>query len=436
MLEQNPLYKIYKSGRIPVIRFKDEGFKDYNQNNYFSHKGTEPLEENCKDIQGCFCLIGGMQDSFILSGVGNTETLNIGSVDKNTKVFVPFGRRWEKAGKIFEENLKDIEKTYAVTPEGFKSRSIDSRNDDFDIFCSQAIIKTEDIVFEERIEEKDFPKIWHTMDDKYLKIASGLDFYYIAKKYGQVEDFLKYIDKKGLLKDLLITVYEEFEDSDIKNLKTLKRYNDLYKKYEKRPNAMAFLRNLAPEKLDEDTKNLDIFDSIIENIDIFPVTSYMHPVRLNLDIPNTKCCYMVKNHSFIIKKQEGEKEVDFDKNKIYLDRENIENLSNIIKQINLMSKFDNDCILTDSLSKTILMLNDFYKENNVELNNDGFIFENDKYKIEYNFILDDCIILDKSSPEKLLHEEDLILRGDLNDLSVIENFRKIFVDSLFEEIAI
>lgn len=436
MLEQNPLYKIYKSGRIPIIRFKNEGFKDYNQNDYFSHKGTEPLKENCKDITGCFCMIGGMQDSFILSGVGNTEALNIGSVDKNTKVFVPFKKKWKKAGEIFEENLKDIEKTYAVTPEGFKSRSIDSRNDDFDIFCSQAIIKTEDIVFEERIEEKDFPKIWHTMDDKYLKISSGLDFYYIAKKYGQVEDFLKYIDEKGLLKDLLITMYDEFEDKDIKNLTTLKRYNDLCLKYSEKFNALSFLKRIAPETLNEDTTKLDIFDSVIEDINIFPAY-YEHPVKLFIGGKEEKCEYMVKEHKLTLKKIEEKGSSDIDSKKIYLNKENVKTLSNIIRQLKTVSKFDEESKMDDTFSSTVLKLDDFYNENNVELNNDGFIFENDKYKVEYNFILDDCIILDKSNPEKLFHEEDLILRGDFNDLKVIEDFRKIFVDSLFEkEIAI
>lgn len=432
MLEQNPLYKIYKSGRIPVIRFKNEGFKNYNQNDYFSHKGTEPLEENCKDITGCFCMIGGMQDSFILSGVGNTEALNIGSIDKNTKVFIPFERKWEKAGKIFEENLKDIEKLYETTPEGFKSRSIDSRNDDFDIFCSQAIIKTEDIVFEERIEEKDFPKIWHTMDDKYLKISSGLDFYYIAKKYGQVEDFLKYIDKKGLLKDLLITMYDEFEDKDIKNLTTLKRYNDLCLKYSEKFNAISFLKRIAPETLSEDTTKLDIFDSVIGDIDIF-TACYKHPVKLFIGGKEEKCVYMVKDHKFLLKKMEGKDSFDVDSKEIYLNKENVKTLSNIIRQLKTVSKFDDESKMDDTFSSTVLKLDDFYTENEVKLNKDGFIYENGQYEIEYNFVLDDCVILDKENKEKLLHEEDLILRGDLLELSTVEDFRKAFSSSIFNK---
>ncbi len=433
MLDKNPLYKIYKQGRIPVIRFKNEGFVNHNQNEYFSHKGTQELEDICKDIEGCFCLIGGMQDSFILSGVNNTQILNIGSVDKDTKVFIPFKRKWEKAGDVFKENLEDIKNLYSTIPDGFKSRSIDSRNDDFDIFCSQAVINAENIKIEEKIKEEDFKNIWHTMDDEYFKISDGLDFYYIAKKYGQVEDFLKYIDEKGLLKDLLLVIYEEFDDKDIKNFKTLKRYNDLCKKYEEKFNAISYLKKIAPETLNESTKKLDIFDSVIENVDIFPSTEYPHSIKLFSNNKEEKYSYMIKNNKFILKKIENEKEVDIDDKDIFLSKENVEKLSNILKQFILVSKFDDASKLEDTFSCTILKLNNFYAKNDVDLTNDGFIFEDDEYKIEYNYILDDSIILDKHNPEKLLHEEDLILKGKLDNLKIVEDFRKVFVESIFKE---
>ena len=41
--------------------------------------------------------------------------------------------------------------------------------------------------------------------------------------------------------------------------------------------------------------------------------------------------------------------------------------------------------------------------------------------------------LDKENKEKLLHEEDLILRGDLLELSTVEDFRKAFSSSIFNK---
>lgn len=108
MLVNNILYKIYKSGKIPVIRYKNEGFKNYNQDAYFTIDGK--LDEKYKNINGCFCMLGGMQDPYILSGIENTETLNIGYIEADTKVYDVHNKTYTTAKSIFDKALNEYEK--------------------------------------------------------------------------------------------------------------------------------------------------------------------------------------------------------------------------------------------------------------------------------------------------------------------------------------
>ena len=112
MLDQNPIYKIYKEGKVPVVRFKDTGFTNFVQDKYFTDYDGH-IDEKFKNIVGCFCVLGGMQDNFILSDIGNVDTLHIGYVEPDTQVFDVSEGKYRKAIDMFNEALEAFTKQSA-----------------------------------------------------------------------------------------------------------------------------------------------------------------------------------------------------------------------------------------------------------------------------------------------------------------------------------
>jgi hypothetical protein len=177
MLENNILYKIYKEGHIPVMRFKNEGFKNYNQNSYFEYEDDDcniKINEEYKDINGCFCLIAGMQDSFILSGRTDLDILNIGYVERNTLIFDPHngyikaGEMFDKAFNIYNEWTKDRQNT--------KEFYFDRNLDDFDWAFTQAVINADDITPVKSYNKDEQLELINTIGDGFFSIQTGNAF--------------------------------------------------------------------------------------------------------------------------------------------------------------------------------------------------------------------------------------------------------------------
>lgn len=107
--KENPLKTIAKMGKIPVIRRSNDGFHNYDQEEYFDHysarfKDTTPPK-------GCFCLLGGIFGHWV-TGSHWKESLHIGYVEPDTPVVATYafddklGWRWVTAKERYADAMK------------------------------------------------------------------------------------------------------------------------------------------------------------------------------------------------------------------------------------------------------------------------------------------------------------------------------------------
>ena len=427
MLEKNPAYQIYKNGKIPVIRYKKDGFTNFVQDNYFTQNGSYELDKKFENIVGCFCILGGIQDSFILSGVKDTDTLWLGYIEPDTQIYDPMGQSYVIAEKYFNEALNFYNKVFKNRDE--KEKIFNDILDDFDIFYTQAIIKAEDIKEPVKYERKDFSKLWDTLDGGIFKMANVIDFYYTALNNGETEDFLKYIENIDALDIILPLIIEDVPDEILNKYPVLKEYKNLYMNASCYQNKMI-LESCAPKKMDEYLdKFLKLKNVLKQNkFSIYPKNG-KYECYLTLTTKNEKTHYRFSLENKEPKLYKLQSSIDtqgvlLDYKQIVLDEFLVSKLSKIVKELKILQEFDEKATITGHIADVLPKLDDFYKNNEIYLNEEGFTYFQDDFRLDYNYYLDDAVIKDFfSDDEKLLHEEDIILN---------RNDKKFILDEIYE----
>ena len=420
MLENNILYKIYKEGNVPVIRFKNDGFKNFNQDEYFTHEdedGNSYINEGCKGITGCFCLIGGMQDSFILSGVNDIDSLSIGYVSRDTLIFNPHYINdklvgYIPAGKMFDEALKEFElwtKDEIKRPTFIFDRNID----DFDWYCTQAIINADDITEVGTFEKEEQLKFLDTITDGYFSIKTGFNFFWDAVKYEKVKEFQKYIDDNKMLNTFFKAYFNcGLNNDDIEymlNANFKGSFIDEFKSFIQCPNKKCKNRtqfkaliNCTPDTFDGEIKNKDKLLDFIRTVETEIYESegeiytydYFHGLDLKIKIEDGKLNFYNKNEPIEITPN------------MLLKYERSENrLSKIHKAVHdLKNYYDlgNEEPLKSTKIDLIDNLYEMYNKLYGKFEDDKFIFNDDLVHeygdvdtgihVEYDTVLNDAII--------------------------------------------
>lgn len=425
MLENNILYKIYKSGKIPVIRYKNEGFKNYNQDAYFTIDGK--IDEKYKNINGCFCMLGGMQDPYILSGVENTETLNIGYIEADTKVYDVYNKTYTTAKSIFDKALNEYEKIEEELNEKYhKNFLIDKHMDDFDLCYTQTIVNANDVNLIKSYTEEEQKQFLNTINDGFFSINSGINYYYLYEKTNSVDKYLKFIDNKNAFNELLSEIpidditFNSPAANDYKELMSLTK--NLLEK--------TLVNKIVPLKSTENIKQKESVKNFIKNNnkDGMLFNDYIS-LNFKTNYNNKEIdCYLKfeQNKTSIIAYENLKKiKIDINTKTLLTNPKFTEDLSENIQTLKELIKITKDKDI--DIFKNILNINKFLKENdNFIIDDNCIIYNKNNYLIEYNFILDDTIIWDETN-DKAYHEEDIVLKNK-DILDKVYFFRKITKD--------
>lgn len=422
MLENNILYKIYKSGKIPVIRYKNEGFKNYNQDAYFTIDGK--LDEKYKNINGCFCMLGGMQDPYILSGVENTEILNIGYIEADTKVYDVYNKTYTTAKSIFDNALNTYDKIKKELEEKYhKEFIIDNHMDDFDLCYTQTIVNADDINLIKSYTEEEQRQFLSTINDGFFSINSGISYYYIYEKTNSINEYLKFIDDKNAFNELLkeITIDDITFDSpaanDYKELMELTK-NTLEK---------TLIQEIVPLKSTENIKQKELVKEFINNNnkDGLIYDNYISlEFKTNYNNKDVECYLKFEKDkpSIVVYSNLKKIKIDINTKTLLTNPKFTEDLSKNIQTLKELIKITENKDI--DIFKNILNINKFLKENdNFIIDDNCIIYNKNNYLVEYNFILDDAIIWNEEN-DKAYHEEDIILENK-DILDKVYSFRKI-----------
>lgn len=449
MLENNPIYKIYKSGKIPVIRYSDYGFKNFIQDKFFTDDNGN-IVEKCKGIEGCFCVLGGMQDSFILSGLKNVSVLNIGWIEPDTKVFDVNTSTYKTAKSILdkamevyskiEEERKDDPKTY-----------MDKNFDDFDIFYTQVIVNADYVNDVESYTEKEQEQFAHTIFDGFFGIQAGMDYFFKFQKCGDMDKFMKFLDDNNIFHEFIKQSFVEFTDDILMSSIAAFQCNDLIE--ESGGSLETFIRELAPDKSTDEFKNASKIKSFIKNHPDFDGNLYGDKYS-TLGHGRTKNGYKLdlyvkdKKLEIVIKHDSDYKKQIIPHNKLLLNnvelielaRSKISALKDVVDMTNQLG-IDK----TEPELKRIDNLINFYDKYKDEIffTNEMFRYNKNEFTIEYYFDFDDVIInysrqseIDLDNPDKLYHEEDIYLKfsENIGILDIVKDYRNnVLLHSLEKE---
>ena len=444
MLDKNPIYQIYKNGKVPVIRFKNDGFTNFIQDEYFK----DSLDKN-KNINGCFCIIGGMQDSFILSGVDNKEILHIGYVEPDTKVYLPFKHKYTKAKNVLNKGLEQYErilKEETKSDEKYMKYEFSDYFDDFDLIYTQAIVNADEVTEIALYDVADRIDLLHTVNDGFFQLGTYFDFFEPAVKSNKCDEYLKYAEEKDVLNKLINCYIMDMPEELLGKYKVIDRFYELYKKYydkkvsldefHEKQEKMQLLKKLAPKKLDESIEKYDFIEQILDDAGRFGWVNSNYEISVFVDVDGkqvpAKMSVENSKFNFVLNNEKVENLLD---KEIIINKSIVNAISNELKNLELISKIDKDATVGDKqLIETFNSLNDFYQTHkDIEFYEDGFKYSIDNFKVEYNLKLDDCVI-ECDLPEykdKLYHEEDLIFTFENNQiLNIVNEFRKCINNDL------
>ncbi len=427
MLEQNPIYKIYKEGKVPVVRFKDTGFTNFVQDKYFTDYDGH-IDEKFKNIVGCFCVLGGMQDNFILSGIGNVDTLHIGYIEPDTQVFDVSEGKYRKAIDMFNEALEAFTKQSESVD---KSKEIiSSQFDDFDIFYTQAIVKAEDITKVGEYTKEERFQFMHTVEDGFFRLNTLADYVFLTNNIENIKKTIEMADKYDAF-DSYITMFSEDLPDEIKEM------YPIIKIYDEKAKNLYWQERSVFEKLlpKHSTDNIDFvkdLDTIFAAAFGCANNGYSCTIDLLIDDKKAECTFKIENGEIVLKHHEDVLDVEeilTNKNAFM----NILKLKNKIDALNILAKYDKDAIIKEPINSRIIKLYDFYKENEIFRTDDGFKYFADDFMIEYHKKLDDCVIkyFHPDYEERLLHEEDIYLNFEDKKfiLDVVNQYRNIMIDT-------
>lgn len=429
MLDQNPIYKIYKEGKVPVVRFKDTGFTNFVQDKYFTDYDGN-INEKFKNIVGCFCVLGGMQDNFILSGIGNVDTLHIGYVEPDTQVFDVSEGKYRKAIDMFNEALEAFTKQSESVD---KSKEIiSSQFDDFDIFYTQAIVKAEDITKVGEYTKSERFQFMHTVEDGFFRLNTLADYVFLTNNIENIKKTIEMADKYDAF-DSYITIFSEDLPDEIKEMyPIIKIYNEKVKSlyWQER----SIFEKLLPKHSTDNINFVKDLDTIFDNTNntiFFMQAGYSSEIELLINGKTERCRFYVEDGQIILKN----KDKMLDINDILTNKDahiNAVSLKARIDALNVLAKYDKDAVVKEPINSRIINLYNFYMSHKLYATDDGFKYYIDDFLIEYHKKLDDCIIryFHPDYDERLLHEEDIYLNFEDKKfiLDVINKYRSIMTD--------
>lgn len=102
--KENPLITILKNGKIPVVRISNEGFKNYNQEQYKNSR-LEASKVTNFPTEGCFVHIGGIQGTYV-SGNHFGEAINIGYIEPEEEVFKTYPCSYKRKKRFCYEKAR------------------------------------------------------------------------------------------------------------------------------------------------------------------------------------------------------------------------------------------------------------------------------------------------------------------------------------------
>ena len=431
--KENPLFTILKAGKIPVIRRSNEGFKNYNQKEYFdNHKDYCDKDIDYDNINGCFCLIGGIHGNWV-TGAHYEEKLNIGYIEENTKVFATYTKdkkdsfnymtaiqRYEEALYLYSRDFLPDEKVgYVYDIEDFELNE-------------EIIVDAKNIKKVCEIEYKDFYKFLKFQDAGMLRIFEEDCLFYMALN----NKHLPFVNLFGF------NNIEEFID----------KFEDLYKFPNLKKKIINIFRDYLFSSINEDEltyikshlSNIDKFESYInerkkDGLEIYYYNSYLS-VNIDRNLPKHINSIQI-SIDFIKNEIKMTRNVNNDKNHYYwylymkdkISREKYDKIKSKLEILNEDQIFNKDNLeflfsFYDSFNVYKECFNSFIK-----INNFNFLNKISKYKklvdilkeknINYNFEFDLSKIF-------IYYDENIIIEYDfgLNDfvLEIKENETSYF----------
>jgi hypothetical protein len=288
--KENPLITILKADKIPCIRRSNEGFKNYNQDDYFQkhldEKTYKEIEDRCQNIKGCFVFLGGIQGVYV-SGFHSKEKLWIGYLEPDAKVFATYARN-SKDNFTYMTARQRFDEAYLEY--GLEMCNEDQPWDleDFDL-STEVIAKREDIKTLCEIEMKDFYKLLPFSNDGMLKIFSPYDIMcfdinYLPKNFynilgvKDINDFNNtvsaYIDEEPF-KTYMTNFYTKFRfgldyEADLALVKGYIQAHNEYNKWVEEYNSNSFAGSI---RLGRVNIYKDIFICSIKDVDFKAFTS-------------------------------------------------------------------------------------------------------------------------------------------------------------------